>query len=122
VSSPVTPPWYFDGKRFWEEWDVKDPKHEHSSEAPRWEMAAGNRFRITYRNRDEYGQWDRHPVVNEYVITGPQAFVGTIGTPLTFNEKYQLSMPSHLPAKSRWYNGQSSGPVAPADNWAARPD
>lgn len=107
-AKPVTSPWYFDGTRFWEEWDVKDPKHENSSEALKWEMVAADRFRITYRSRDENGQWDRHLAINEYVITGPQSFtfVGTIGAPLTFNEKYQLCMPSQLPTKSRWYKAR----------------
>lgn len=107
-AKPVTPPWYFDGTRFWEEWDVTDPKHEHSSEALIWEMVAADRFRITYRSRDENGQWDRHHAINEYVITGPQSFtfVGTIGAPLTFNEKHQLCTASQLPAKSRWYKAR----------------
>lgn len=104
-AKPVTPPWYFDGTRFWEEWDVTDPKHEHSSEALKWEMVSADRFRITYRSRDENGQWDRHLAINEYVITGPQSFtfVGTIDGPLTSNEKHQLCTASEMPAKSRWY-------------------
>lgn len=104
-AKPVLTPWYFDGTRFWEESDLTDPKHEFTAEALKWEMAAADRFRITYRNRDERGRWDPRPSVNEYVITGPQSFkfVGTIGTPLTANEKYQLCQPSQLPAKARWY-------------------
>jgi len=104
-AKPVMSPWYFDGTRFWEEWDVTDPKHEYSSEAVKWEMVAANRFRITYRNRDEDGQWDRHLSVNEYVITGPQSFtyVGTVGGPLNANERHQLCTPSQLPAKAKWY-------------------
>jgi len=104
-AKPVITPWYFDGMRFWEESDVTDPNHEYTSQSLKWEMVAPDRFRITSRSRDERGQWDRHLSLKEYVITGPQSFtfVGTIGAPLTFNERHQLCTPSQLPAKARWY-------------------
>ncbi|MBA4306801.1 MAG: hypothetical protein C0429_08700 [Sphingopyxis sp.] len=104
-AKPVITPWYFDGMRFWEESDVTDPNHEYTSQSLKWEMAAADRFRITSRSRDERGQWDRQLAIKEYVITGPQSFtfVGTIGAPLTFNERHQLCTPSQLPAKARWY-------------------
>lgn len=106
-AKPVMAPWYFDGTRFWEESDVTDPKHEYTMQALKWEMATGDRFRITYRSRDENGRWDAQQSVNEYVLTGPQSFtfVGTIGTSMGFNEKHQLCSVSQLPAKSRWYKG-----------------
>lgn len=104
-AKPVITPWYFDGMRFWEESDVTDPNHEYTSQSLSWEMIAADRFRITSRSRDERGQWDRHLSLKEYIITGPQSFtfVGTVGAPLTFNEKHQLCTPSQLPAKARWY-------------------
>lgn len=107
-AKPVITPWYFDGMRFWEESDVSDPNHEFTSQSLKWEMVAADRFRITSRSRDERGQWDRHHSLNEYVITGPQSFtfVGTIGAPLTFNERHQLCTPSQLPAKARWYKAR----------------
>lgn len=107
-TKPVIPPKYFDGTRFWEESDMTDPKHEHSSQAVKWEMVAPDRFRISLRNRDENGQWDRHLSLSEYVITGPQSFtfVGTIGAPLTFNERHQLCAPSELPTKAQWYKAR----------------
>lgn len=107
-AKPVITPKYFDGTRFWEESDLTDPDHRHSSQALKWEMVAPNRFRITLRNRDENGQWDRHLSLSEYVITGPQSFtfVGTIGAPLTFNERHQLCAPSELPTKAQWYKAR----------------
>lgn len=107
-AKPVITPQYFDGTRFWEESDLTDPDHRYSPQAVKWEMVAPDRFRITLRNRDENGQWDRHLSLSEYVITGPQSFtfVGTIGAPLTFNERHQLCAPSQLPAKARWYKRQ----------------
>ena len=104
-AKPVITPWYFDGVRFWEESDVTDPKHEFSSQALKWEMAGADRFRITYRNRDENGRWDSQQSVNEYVLTGPQSFtfVGTVGAAMGYNEKHQLCSTAQLPAKSRWY-------------------
>lgn len=104
-AKPVITPWYFDGIRFWEESDVTDPNHEYTSQSVKWELVAADRFRITSRSRDERGQWDRHLSLKEYVIIGPQSFtfVGTIGAPLTFNERHQLCTPSQLPAKARWY-------------------
>lgn len=104
-AKPVITPWYFDGTRFWEESDLTDPKHEYTSEALKWEMAGPDRFRITYRSRDERGRWEPRNSVKEYVITGPQSFtfVGTVGAPLGFNEKHQLCSPAQLPAKARWY-------------------
>lgn len=104
-AKPVITPWYFDGMRFWEESDVTDPNHDYTSQSLKWELVAADRFRITSRSRDERGQWDRHLSIKEYVITGPQSFtfVGTVGAPLTFNERHQLCTPSQLPAKARWY-------------------
>ena len=104
-AKPVITPWYFDGTRFWEESDLTDPQHKYTPEALKWEMAGADRFRITYRNRDENGRWIPSNSVNEYVITGPQSFtfVGVVGTPLRSNEKHQLCSPSQLPAKARWY-------------------
>jgi hypothetical protein len=104
-AKPVITPWYFDGTRFWEEWDLIDPQHKNTPEALKWEMVGTDRFRITYRNRDENGRWIPSNSVNEYVITGPQSFtfVGTVGAPLRFNEKHQLCSPAQLPPKARWY-------------------
>ncbi len=106
-AKPVMSPWYFDGTRFWEEWDIVDPKHENTMQALKWEMAGSDRFRITYRSRDENGRWDSQQSVNEYVLTGPQSFtfVGTVGSAMGFNEKHQLCSAAQLPAKSRWYKG-----------------
>lgn len=106
-AKPVGSPWYFDGARFWEEWDFTDPRHETSSEALKWEMVGPDRFRITYRSRDEDGRWDSHRSVSEFVITSPRSFtfVGTVGGPLRSNEKHQLCPTAQLPAKARWYKG-----------------
>jgi hypothetical protein len=106
-ANPVITPWYFDGTRFWVETDITDPSHRYSPEAQKWEMVAADRFRITYRSRNERGQWDSNRSVNEYVITGPQSFtfVGTLGGTLTANERHELCTPSQLPAKARWYKG-----------------
>ena len=106
-AKPATPPWYFDGNRFWEEWDVTDPKHNLSAQALKWEMVASDRFRITYRSRDEDGAWDPHLFVNEYVVTSPQSFtfIGPVGGPLKSNERHQLCAAAQLPAKARWYKG-----------------
>lgn len=106
-AKPVMAPWYFDGARFWEESDVTDPKHEYTMQALKWEMAGADRFRITYRSRDENGRWNLQQSVNEYVLTGPQSFtfVGSVGGPLGFNENHQLCSAAQLPAKSRWYKG-----------------
>ena len=107
-SNPVLPPWYFDGDRFWEESDFTDPSHEFTPEALAWEMVAADRFQITYRSRNEDGQWDGFRSVNQYVITGPQSFtyVGTLGGPMNANERHQLCMPSQLPPKARWFKGR----------------
>lgn len=102
-AKPVGDPWYFDGKRFWEKSDFTDPRHEYSSEALRWEMASGDRFRITYRSRDEEGHWERSSTINEYVINGPDAFtyVGVVGQRLGSNEKHQRC--PNLPANQRFF-------------------
>lgn len=102
-AKPLGDPWYFDGKRFWEKSDFTDPRHEFSAEALRWEMVSGNRFRITYRSRDEDGNWERTPSVNEYVITGPDAFtyVGVVGQRMGSNEKHQRC--PNLPASMRFF-------------------
>ncbi len=104
-ANPVITPWYFDGTRFWEETDVTDPKHEYSSQAVSWEMAARDRFRISYRSRDEDGRWSPGVSTNEYVITGPQSFtfVGAVGSSMRASEKHQLCPVAQLPPKSRWY-------------------
>lgn len=106
-AKPVSNPWYFDGTRFREDSDVFDPKHENTSQAVKWEMVSANRFRITYRTRDEDGRWDPHLSVNEYVITGPQSFtyVGSVGGPMNASEKHQLCSAAQLPAKARWFKG-----------------
>lgn len=104
-ANPVITPWYFDGTRFWEETDFTDPKHEHTSQAVAWEMAGRDRFRISYRNRDEDGRWSPGVSINEYLITGPQSFtfVGVVGTSWGASEKHQLCTAAQMPAKSRWY-------------------
>lgn len=106
-AKPVGNPWYFDGTRFWEDTDFTDPKHQFSPEALKWEMVGANRFRITYRSRDEDGRWEPKNSVNEYVITGPQSFtyVGWVGGQMNANEKRQLCAASQLPAKARWFKG-----------------
>lgn len=104
-ANPVITPWYFDGTRFWEETDFTDPKHEHTSQAVAWEMAARDRFRISYRNRDEEGRWSPGVSINEYLITGPQSFtfVGVVGSSMRASEKQQFCTAAQLPAKSLWY-------------------
>lgn len=104
-ANPVITPWYFDGTRFWEETDITDPKHEYSSQAVAWEMAGRDRFRISYRSRDEDGRWSPGVSTNEYVITGPQSFTftGVVGTSMRASEKHQLCTADRLPARSRWY-------------------
>ena len=104
-ASPVITPWYFDGTRFWEETDFTDPKHQYSSQAVAWELAGRDRFRISYRNRDEEGRWSPGVSINEYIITGPQSFtfVGVVGADMGYKERHQLCTTSQLPAKARWY-------------------
>lgn len=106
-AKPVGSPWYFDGKRFWEIWESKDPTYQNSSQPLKWEMVGSDRFRITYRTRDEDGNWDSQRSVSEFVITGPRSFtfVGTVGGPMRSNEKHQLCTPAQLPAKERWFRG-----------------
>jgi hypothetical protein len=104
-ANPVITPWYFDGTRFWEETDITDPKHEYSSQAVAWEMAGRDRFRISYRNRDEDGRWSPGVTINEYLITGPRSFtfVGVVGSSMRASEKQQFCTAAQLPAKSLWY-------------------
>jgi hypothetical protein len=104
-AKPVGIVMYFDGARFWEGSDFTDPKHEYTSDALKWEMAAADRFRIISRGRDEDGRWDSHRSVNEYAITGPQSFtyVGAVGGPMNAREKFQLC--PNIPAGSKFFRG-----------------
>lgn len=104
-AKPVMPPKYFDGTRFWDESDLRDPNHQSNPQALKWEMVAADRFRITSRSRNERGQWDGQVSVNEYRITGPQSFsfIGTVGFPMNVNERHKLCSPAELPASARWF-------------------